>query len=93
MREIEKGWMKTKNPPSTSEGGLIISNLLHQQHLPSPLDRTVQLTLIMRRQSRVFTGKNAPLVGDELFEQIDVLEIQSVKSKIDFRLWARRPCF
>ena len=67
--------------------------LFHQQHLSSPFNGTVQLALVMRGQSRVFPRENAPLVGHELLEQVDVLEIESVEREINFRLGARRPCF
>ena len=40
----------------------------------------------MRGQPGVFAGKNAALIGHELFEQIDVLEIERVKSEINFWL-------
>jgi hypothetical protein len=69
------------------------SNLFHQQHLSSALDGAVQLTLIMRRQPRVFAWQNAALVGHELFEQIDVFKIEGVKCEIDFWLGTRRAIF
>ena len=53
----------------------------------------------MRRQSGVFARKNAALVGHKLLEQRDVLVVQRVERKVDFRLRAGgadferlRPC-
>jgi len=43
----------------------------------------------MRGQPGVFAGKNSALVGHELLEQIDVLEIKRVKGEIDFWLGPR----
>jgi hypothetical protein len=63
--------------------------LLHQQHLPGALDRTVKAALIMGRQAGVLTGKNAAMVGHELFQQIDVFEIQRVDREVDFGLRTR----
>ena len=47
----------------------------------------------MGGKTRVFAWKNAALIGDELLEQIDVLEVKRVKSEIDFRLRPRSPVF
>jgi hypothetical protein len=80
----------TKNPTFVQKAGL---KLFHQQHLSSPFDGTVQLTLIMGRKTCVFARKNATLVSDELFEQVDVLEIKRVKSEIDFWFGTRCPVF
>jgi hypothetical protein len=44
----------------------------------------------MGGQTRVFTGKKPALVGDELPEQIHVLEVQGIQSEVDLRLGARR---
>ena len=41
----------------------------------------------MRRQPRVFAWKNAPLVRHKLLEQGDVLVVQGIERKVDFRLW------
>ena len=67
--------------------------LFHQQHLSSAFDGTVQLTLVVRGQTGVFARKNTALVGNELFEQGDVFEIERIEGEIDFRLRPRRPVF
>ena len=67
------------------------AGLLHQQHLPGPLDGGGEAPLVVRGQARVLAGKNAPLVGHELPEEIRILEIQSVDSEIDFRFGPLKP--
>ena len=47
----------------------------------------------MGRETSVFSGKNAALVGHELLEQGDILEIQRVSGEINFRLRTMRADF
>lgn len=63
--------------------------LLHEQHLPSALDGTIKPALIMRGQTGVLPGKNTSLVGNKLLEQVGVLKVEGVDSKIDLGLWPR----
>jgi len=44
----------------------------------------------VRGQTGVFAGKNAALVGHELLEQSDILEIKRIKGEIN--LWFRTGC-
>ena len=64
--------------------------LFHEQHLSRPFDGTVQLTLIVRGQAGVFARQDAALIRDELFEQIDVFEIERIKRKINLGFGPRR---
>ena len=63
--------------------------LLHQQHLAGALDGAIEPALVMRRQAGVFARQDAALVGHELPEQVDVLEIERVNGEIDLGLRAR----
>src|ERR1043165_7044775 len=59
---------------------------LHQQHLSRALDGRVEPALIVRGQAGVLARKDAPLVGDELPEQIGVLVVDGIDGEIDLRL-------
>ena len=76
-----------QNPAVVRRGG----KLLHQQHLARALDGTGKAPLVVRGQSRVLAGKNAPLVSHELPEEIRVLEIQRVDCEIDLRFGPLKP--
>jgi len=67
--------------------------LLHQQHLSRPLDATVEPPLVVGGKSGVFAWQNAPLIGDELPEQIDILEFQSIHGEINLWLGPRSAFF
>ena len=47
----------------------------------------------MSRQSGVFAGQDAALVGDKLLQQVGIFEVQRVDSEIDFGLGTRRANF
>jgi len=70
-----------------------MKELAHQEHLARAFDGAIEPALIMGGQPGVFAGKNAALIGDELLEQIDVLEIKRVDSEIDLGLGTRRAHF
>ena len=44
-------------------------------------------------QARVFAGEDATRIGDELFEEIDVFEIEGVGREINLGLGPRRAFF
>src|SRR6266404_7453195 len=77
-------WPPQKNAPPPSESGAW--NLLHQQHLPGAFNRAIQPSLVVGRQAGVFAGQDAPGVGDELPEQIDVFEIERVGREVNLGL-------
>ena len=60
--------------------------LLHQQHLPGAFDGPVQAALVVGGQTGVFAGQDAALIGHELPEQVDVLEVEGVDGEVDFGL-------
>src|SRR5688572_25668911 len=66
---------------------------LHQQHLAGAFDDAAEAALVVRREASVFAGENAPLVGDELAEEVGVLEVEGVDGEINFGLGARSALF
>jgi hypothetical protein len=66
------------------------NRLLHQQHLPGALDRTIKLALIMGGQAGIFAGQNSPLVCHELLEQVRIFEIKRINGEVNF--WLRPGC-
>jgi hypothetical protein len=78
----------SKNPANNR--GVLGKNLLHQQHLPGALDGFIEPALIMRGKAGVFAREDAALIGDELAEQVRVLEIEGINGEIDLRLWPGR---
>ena len=73
--------------------GTLRPKLLHQQHLARALDGASQPALIMRRQAGVFSGKEPALIGDELAEQIGILEIERVRGEVNLGFRSRRARF
>jgi hypothetical protein len=67
--------------------------LFHQEGLAGAFDGAVQPPLIMGGETGVFAGENPPVVGDELFQEIDVLEIQGVNGEVNFGFRAGRADF
>jgi hypothetical protein len=65
---------------------MFAKTLFHQQHLTRALDRAVQTSLVMSRQPRVFPREYPALVGDELLQQGDILEIERIDREIDLGL-------
>lgn len=65
--------------------------LLHQKHLPSPLDRDAELALEGGRQAGVLPGQNPSIVGHVLLEQGDVFVVDRVDGELDLRLRTRGP--
>ena len=67
--------------------------LFHQQHLSRAFDGAVKPALVMGWQAGIFPRQDSACVGDELFEQVDVLKIQRVHGEINFRLGPGRARF
>src|SRR6185436_13507778 len=82
-----------KKPRPNGRGERRKTGLLHEQHLARSLDRAVEPALVMGRQAGVFAGQDAAVVGDELAQQIDALEIEGVDGEIDLGLRTGRAFF
>jgi hypothetical protein len=64
-------------------------DLLHQQHLTGAFDRPIQAPLVVRGKAGIFAREDAPLVSDELAQQVGVLEVQRIHGEIDLGLRTR----
>src|SRR5262245_38056091 len=74
---------------ATTVAGSKRTRLFHQQHLTRAFDGAVEPALVMGWQPGVFARQDAALVGHELAEEGNVLELERIGGEINFGLGAR----